>query len=955
MKYQELVVLLPCHSLEDFPLYHDGEEAEGLLATWTALWHPQLILSAGKVPNWYRADDPPEEMKDRLILVPSVCESQLQAGWAARAKKEGAIVLRKQSKRAMLLEKALAELDETPEISSAWVDDFLAFGFCYLQTELLVRQLRQYVSLDEVYIQDEILLAIKAVVEGDEEKGKKHLTNAFNTLYECREHCYPSTLYLIDITLTAKNFLGKELQEELKSTRRTNLLFEGELLKDLAADFPESLEAVQQALEEKQVDLLGGDFAERDLPLLPLESTLWGLNKGRAAFQEAFGQTPSIYARRRYGLDPLLPQVLNGLGYEGALHFTLDDGRFPKLDQSKSRWEGIHASGIDCLSRVPLDASDATSFLKLPERLAESIDLDHVATVTFAHWPGQVSEYYFDLQNSVKYAPVLGEYTDLDYYFKKTEVPGSLGLYPPDQYRSPYLKQAIRRRKADPLTSYRQHYQRQAKLTEAQTLLTLADLLAGQIDDTDEQNQQVQLVDLTERSAGPFLEEFEANLDEKIESHLQSSAKKFLKHLPRREETDTPGVYLINPHSSARRQGMIIPGFAHAPAAEGPIRASQLLEQKSEDGRPQVAVVVDIPAMGYVWIPQPKQAPPKQSTPKPLAEENLLRNEYYEVHFDAVTGAIRAVHDYVHRGIRLSQQLAFRLPTPRPRPGDPWQDPGEAAQYSVMKADRVQITENGPALGEIQSIGSLLDREGKQLAKYVQTTRVWRASRLLEIEIHLEPEEVPRADPWNSYYCSRFAWSDSACDYYRGTPGGSQETKATQLEAPYFFEARGAQDRTLVVTEGMPFHLRTTMRTLDMILSVRGDRGQDFRCQTGLDVEQPMLAAGQALHPVLLIEENGPPPLAGHTSWFFHLNRKNVQITHWEPLKRDGKLAGVTVRMLETEGRAADLKLRCYRDPQAAHRTDYLGNRQEELKLEGDVVSVPLQARDFAQIEIEWT
>ena len=35
---QELIILLPCHSLEDFPLHHEGEDAEGLLASWTALW-----------------------------------------------------------------------------------------------------------------------------------------------------------------------------------------------------------------------------------------------------------------------------------------------------------------------------------------------------------------------------------------------------------------------------------------------------------------------------------------------------------------------------------------------------------------------------------------------------------------------------------------------------------------------------------------------------------------------------------------------------------------------------------------------------------------------------------------------------------------------------------------------------------------------------------------------------
>ena len=45
MKYQELIILLPCHSLEDFPTYHEGDDAHSLLASWSALWHPALLAA----------------------------------------------------------------------------------------------------------------------------------------------------------------------------------------------------------------------------------------------------------------------------------------------------------------------------------------------------------------------------------------------------------------------------------------------------------------------------------------------------------------------------------------------------------------------------------------------------------------------------------------------------------------------------------------------------------------------------------------------------------------------------------------------------------------------------------------------------------------------------------------------------------------------------------------------
>ena len=39
-------------------------------------------------------------------------------------------------------------------------------------------------------------------------------------------------------------------------------------------------------------------------------------------------------------------EILKGLGFEGALHATLDDGHFPEGTQSKIDWEGIDGTSI---------------------------------------------------------------------------------------------------------------------------------------------------------------------------------------------------------------------------------------------------------------------------------------------------------------------------------------------------------------------------------------------------------------------------------------------------------------------------------------------------------------------------------------------------------------------------------------------------------------------------------
>src|SRR5437773_1073666 len=148
MKYQELIILLPCHSLEDFPTYHEGDDANSLLASWSALWHPELLAAAGQAPTWRRIEEPPSDVRDRLIVVPSVCASRLPTGFAQRVKDEGGMLIRKTSSRDVILEAALAASRNATEgvpyseIDPELAADFLALGYCYLQIDLLTRQVR---------------------------------------------------------------------------------------------------------------------------------------------------------------------------------------------------------------------------------------------------------------------------------------------------------------------------------------------------------------------------------------------------------------------------------------------------------------------------------------------------------------------------------------------------------------------------------------------------------------------------------------------------------------------------------------------------------------------------------------------------------------------------------------------------------------------------------------------
>ena len=171
--------------------------------------------------------------------------------------------------------------------------------------------------------------------------------------------------------------------------------------------------------------------------------------------------------------------MLRRLGFLGCLHFTLDDGRFPTGNQSRIRWEGLGGDSIEALARLPLDASKTENFLQLPETLGRAMDVDHAASAVFAHWPGQASPWYRDLQRMARYSPALGRFASAADCLRRTEFVGQATQYKADQYRSAYLRQAVEAGQADPISRWTRYYDRQARAETASRLQFLADTVSN--------------------------------------------------------------------------------------------------------------------------------------------------------------------------------------------------------------------------------------------------------------------------------------------------------------------------------------------------------------------------------------------------------------------------------------------------------------------------------------------
>ncbi|HEY2838914.1 MAG TPA: hypothetical protein VGJ26_07190 [Pirellulales bacterium] len=921
MKFDEVSLLLPCHSLEDFPTHAEGEQAEGLLAAWSSLWHPALLAHTGRMPTWHRADSPPETLAGRLIVIPPNCEPLLLAGWASRATAEGAHVVRKLHKRAEIIAAALAGLDEQPAVDPELVADFLALGFGYLSVELLTRQMRYMSNIDEVHMQNETLAAARACVAGDAEATRRHLKNAFDVLVEARERFYPVDAYLIDLTLVAPTTIGEGLRRQLQQEAPQNLLLSGETLARIAEGAPETLAALRLALDHKTISLVGGDERELELPLLPIEEVLADLRAGAQTFKSLVGEPPHIYGRRRFGLSPVLPQILSRLGFIGAVHCTLDDGRFATATQSKTRWEGLDHSAIEALARLPLDAAKSEIFLGLPRAVGESMDRDHVATIMLAHWPGQVSEFYRDLWRMAAYGPVLGKFVTLEDYFAHTTSAGELTKFKADGYRSPYLRQAVARREPQPISQTADEHARDARRVAAESLETLAELLKAPA--------------VAPTTGPPATLAGATARQERAAARLSSVLALGATGLPN-------GAQLLNPLCFARRVVVDVSSIASLPAVGGAIVAAQ-------ESAGRKLIVADAPGMGFCHVRPAQVAPPKKKT-RPIAAEHTLANEFLRVEISPTSGGLHSIHDSSQRGNRLSSQLALRKPPPRPKPGDLWRDPEEGAEYSNMVADSLEIAQNGPAVGEIVTRGRLVDAEGHALAGFVQRYQLAAGSRVITIEAELEIDHEPKGDPWESYYAARFAWSDEAAELFRAVSMAIIPTDARQLESPHLVELRTARTRTAILTGGLPYHRRSGTRMLDTLLAPPGETRRRFRYAIGVELRHPMEQALDLLNPIVAtpaaLPEKGP-----EAAWMFRIDARNCIATHWSVIRDGGRVAGFRARILETEGVATRVKLSALFELKEARQVDFLGQTLAELPVNRDDVTIDIAPFEWVEIE----
>jgi alpha-mannosidase len=466
---------------------------------------------------------------------------------------------------------------------------------------------------------------------------------------------------------------------------------------------------------------------------------------------------------------------------------------------------------------------------------------------------------------------------------------------------------------------------------------------------------------LEELGEQPTVEQTQ-EVDSKI-AEAGAAAARRLSELVMSGGGSVPGYLVFNPLGFRRMVTVEFPEGSPMPAVQGP----NTWLQWDDTHR---FLTLDVAGAGFAWIPSGNETPPVSSSP-PMAEPDVLRNEFFEVRLSEETGGIGQIKGYGRSPNRLSQQVTYRYSRERT-----WMvGEGEAAEevkshYAEMRRESSTVTSAGPALGEIVVTGEIVDQKTAQrLAGFRQTYRVWRGRPVVEIDLELDIEKMPDAEPWHNYYTARFAWNDDTASLTRSAMSGAQEVVEDRIESPHYIEIATAEQRTTILPCGLPFHRKSGPRMLDTILVVPRETQRRFRFVIAIDQNYPMQGALDALSPAVVVPTTGGPPRSGGAGWFFHINARSVQMLQILPLIHEPLATeswsqpepatpaeghGCAVRLVETEGRPIRAKLRCVLAPTRARQRNFLGKTICELPIEGDAVFVDLTAYEIADIEIRF-
>ena len=864
-------LLSPYRPPTSYPVSLAPAEVSAWLNGYLALWHPAVLTRVGGPPALSGVYDHDQPGDGFVYAVPAGTDPP--GDWEARVSAAGGVTFRATADRAATLAALGEALGGLPDVSADVLMAFAGVGYGYL----VVDTLYDAASHDRLLDADGFWADVTAATAGD---PLTHLKAAADKLKDARDRLHSTDLWLIDLRTAAAGPPPAGLPSTLVAS--------GEQLR---------------TLPPSAVEVATGAEIERADDLLPPESQWWNLLTARRTAGERFGGEVETAGWVRTVAHPQTPGFLLHCGYKRAVFLPLDGAKLPDRRTAVVTWPGPDGKTVHGLGREPLPAGDPNTFFNLAHHLHEANTADHRAAVTLLHRAGPPAVGYAELVALAELAPAVGAFTTAGDYLNLPHYGDYLGAAAADEFFPDHLS----RGEPDPASRIAGHHRRRRQYDTALTLAGLyRSLTPEQPGEAERVADLLAAEDRVER--GDKLDP--APWAKTLADRLQASA------------AAKPGWLVFNPCGFARR----VPLELDAPT---PIPAGDAVKA-AEWANGVARLVVEVPGLGYAWLPRGGPAGPPPAARIKTAEATIVRNEFFEAELDPATGGLRAFRDTRNRLNRLGLQLV------------------QSAGGTVRATARV--THAGAALGEVTAEGEVLAADGRRLASFRHRLRAWVGRPALEVLLEFDHVEPPAGDPWDSYLGVRLGWRDERAALFRGCQGATVPTRADRFHAPDFLEVRLGSERTFVFPGGLPFWKKSGPRTADLLLIPPGESARRFEFLIAADRDVPMQTAQGWITPAPLVATDKGPPGGAASGWLGHVDLPSLLLTSLRP--ESGRR--VTARFQETSGHGGAAELRFARPVTAATQIDGEGHQVQPLTPANGAVPLEFSANEIVRVRAEW-
>ena len=932
-------LLSPYRPPTSYPVSLDPLEAETWLSSWFTLWHPAVLdrLAHPPTASTIYEHDPPTS--GCVYALPNGPSDNHPEDWQHRAIEANCIVfdaVKDQAATFENLRQAFAKVNAASELFDVGPNvagKFAAIGYGLLIVESMFDAMDHQPLLDVDGFKQDMRLALDALKQhGDYETS---LRDAAEKLRAAFESLNSNTLAWLDFVVVEPN----KLDTPWPSRGPMTVLCSGSTLQRLADEAPTRFNELKA---NGEAEVACGSMHEREESTLPPESQWFDLTQARITVRKLLDRETTIYARQRSAFHANLPSWLTHCGYSNAILLGFDAALVPTSNSAVVNWPAPDGQTIDAFARMPESANDPQTFFNIVYTLHQAITQDTAPVMALLHRGSTPAVGYAELQQLLQLAPVFGSFTHLKSYLEDYHYGDYLGAEGADDYFNDALDDRVTTHCQSPVTAFARHARLRRKLDGVNVLAALHTTLneprpSGSGPDEDRSPTVAALIELEETLESAPISADSSQIATQLHNAETSWANLLAERVQARSPENQPGYLIFNTCSATRRVALEIDNFGGGVPIDGPIKAAEFHNNHAK-------LVVEVPSLGFAWIPtspkrqlgpsttSPKrQLGPSTTSPKRklgrTAENNLVRNEYFEAELDPTTGGLRAYRDLRTRVNRLGMQLIY--------------NPG-----SKSIADSVEVTHAGAALGEVTATGRIVDEHDKLLATFRHRLRAWMGRPALELSLHIEPTHKPKGYAWHSYYGARFGWRDDRAALFRGVNGANCFTSQTRPCSNDYLEVRIGGERTFIFTGGLPFLQRHGSRMADVVLIPEGETGTDFELLLAMDRDYPMQTAASWITPTPIVAtEKGPPP-SGASAWLAHVDLPSLWLTSLRPeLGR-----AVSARFIECAGFGGAADMLFAVSPTSANLINGEGIEISTLTVNDGVVPLEFSAHETMRV-----